>query len=84
MRLPFLLLVACGQRVVQTEACADWVACVQARDAAQGQSTNLERFEADGACWGGDEGAALCDRGCLAGLDWLRGEVDDLPTECLP
>lgn len=79
-----ILLLGCGGPVAQTEACAEYVSCIEARDAALGVSTNLDRFLEGGDCWGGEEGAALCDRACVNGLDWMRSAIDDLPEVCQP
>lgn len=76
-----LLLSGCGP-VVQTEACAAYVECLDARDAALGAETDALRFEPTGACWGSAEGATLCTNACERGLTWLRDSYDDLPAEC--
>ena len=81
----FLLLAAaagCGD-VQQRPACADYVACVQARDLQSGTSTNVDRFDVGGGCWGGDTGADLCETGCVQGLEFLRERQPDLPAECM-
>jgi len=85
-----MLLVAilgmpgCRSPVDQSAACADYVACIQARDAEQGVSTNLDRYLAGGDCWGNAEIGDLCDRSCENGLDWLRSAEATLPEACLP
>ncbi|MCB9742078.1 MAG: hypothetical protein H6741_09235 [Alphaproteobacteria bacterium] len=89
MRFTFTLLglaalTACGGEVPQTEACAAYVACVEARDLELGIRTNLDRFEPGGACWGSAEGGALCDRGCSSGLAWMQDAYADLPEACDP
>jgi hypothetical protein len=78
--LGLLAATACG--VEQSASCAHFVRCVQARDAQQGAQTNVDRFLVDGKCWGAEELAAQCDRGCQRGLDWLRTAYADLPPEC--
>lgn len=85
MRSILLLLLGCAQPPTQTTTCAAYVACVQARDQVLGIETDLLRFEPQGDCWGGSEdGAALCDRACSGGLEWLRESYEDLPEACLP
>jgi hypothetical protein len=76
------LLLGCAE-VTQTPSCADFVACVDARDAADGAETDTLRFEPTGDCWGSPDGQALCDRACSSGLEWLRESYDDLPEACL-
>lgn len=82
--LVLLMLWGCDGPVEQSASCAAYVSCVEARDLALGQSTNLDRFLPGGACWGGAEGGALCDRACTNGLDWLQANEDDLPEACQP
>ena len=76
-----LLLLACAE-VAQTPACASFVACVAARDAEQGATTDVLRFEPSGACWGSPAGADLCDRSCENGLAWLRDTEPNPPEAC--
>lgn len=83
MTLPLLLLFACAD-VSQSPACATYVSCVEARDAARGSSTDLLRFQPDGECWGTPAGADLCDRACTNGLAWLQESETDLPEVCTP
>lgn len=84
--LPLTLLgAACGSPPVdQTSACAEWVECVAARDAALGTTTDYQRFDVGGACWGSQEGADLCTTSCEQGLTFLRDNYDDVPEGCLP
>lgn len=77
----FLFFAACAD-VTQTDSCAAYVDCVQAMDDQLGTGTDLDRFEAGGVCWGNPEGAALCDRACGNGLEWMRDAYSDLPEEC--
>lgn len=76
-----LLLLACAE-VTQTPACERYVACLDARDAARGTTTDMLRFEAAGDCWGTPAGADLCDRACANGLTWLLESETDLPEVC--
>ena len=76
-----LWTVGCAE-VEQSSSCATYVACIQAKDDVDGVETDLDRFEPDGACWGSPEGASLCDRACVNGLDWMQGAYADLPEEC--
>lgn len=76
------LAVGCGD-TRQTEACRVYVDCIQALDLVQGRSTDLARFEAEGACWGGTtEGRDACDRACDQGLTWLQAHQEPLPEDC--
>jgi|GEM_PF-1311929 len=68
--------------VSQSEACKKYVACLSARDAKLGVSTDVKRFENGGACWGGPEGADLCTRACSSGLSWLQKSYTSLPSAC--
>lgn len=77
-----LLLLGCAE-VVQTPACAAFVSCVRATDAAQGVTTDVVRFEPAGECWGTPAGADLCDRACVNGLDFHRRRFPDV-AECAP
>ena len=77
-----LLLFACASEVVQTSACADFVACQAARDAVSGVPTDVARFDAGGDCWGSPAGQELCDHACENGLVFLRERYADLPAEC--
>ncbi len=58
--------------VGQTEDCRKFVACVRAIDQSQGATTNVQRFEATGGCWGTAAGTELCDSACRRGLEVLR------------
>lgn len=65
-------------------SCQRFVSCIQARDALDGTSTDVERFEAGGACWTSEEGAEQCATACEEGLSYLRAHEVGLPEECLP
>lgn len=84
MRFWALTLIWGCAEVEQSASCEEYVACIRAQDAVSGVETDLNRFEDDGDCWGNPEGAALCDRACTNGLEWMRDEVADLPEECEP
>ncbi|MEQ1506582.1 MAG: hypothetical protein ABMB14_30415 [Myxococcota bacterium] len=73
-----LTFVSCSLPVDPRPSCARYVACVEARDARDGSTTDVDRFAPDGACWGGEAGADLCDRACTAGLAWLADREPDL------
>jgi len=77
-----LLLVGCAD-VEPTDACIEYVSCIQAQDEVNGLQTDLVRFEAGGACWTNPDIAALCDRGCVNGMDWLQEAGENLPQECV-
>lgn len=66
-----LLLAGCG-RVTQSEACQQFIACVSELDTARGTATDVERFTAEGGCWGSPEGARLCTDACTRGVEWLQ------------
>lgn len=70
------------QEAEQTVACQQYVSCVRAMDQAESRVSNLERFEPNGACWGGPEGATLCDRSCERGLEWIAERYDNAPAAC--
>ncbi len=75
---------ACASGEVQSGDCATYVLCLAARDQAMGTSTDVARFQADGACWGSIPGAEACDHACRRGLDWLRSHESGLPSACTP
>lgn len=76
------LLAGCDG-VPQTQSCERYVACIRTLDASRGHETDLERFDAGGACWGSEEGALLCDRACTRGLEYQK-QQPDAPAECGP
>lgn len=80
--LTLTMAPACQPSVEQTEACNQYVACVQAQDEVLGESTNLDRYLEDGPCWGSPEGGELCDQSCIKGLDFIRDRYTDLPGAC--
>ena len=81
--LTTLALVGCDTSVEQTPACADWVRCIDARDAQLGVTTDDDRFEAGGLCWGNPEIGELCDKACESGMAWMEtSNYTDLPEEC--
>jgi hypothetical protein len=78
-------LWGCGREPLpQAESCRRFVECVRAQDAQRGMSTNLVRFEPGGGCWGGPEGAHLCEQSCTRGLEVLRRHNPALPATCTP
>ena len=83
IKLLLLLLVGCDTSVPQSEACAQWVACIDARDDQLGVETDNDRFLANGPCWGNPEIGHLCDDACTAGLELMPDLYSDLPEECL-
>ena len=76
-------LSACDNTVVQTESCAQWVSCIDARDVELGIETNNDRFLTTGNCWNNPDIGALCDKACTSGLVYMQENYGDLPTECL-
>lgn len=77
----FLLFFLSCTEVVQTPACAQFVACVQATDASRGTTTDVLRFAADGDCWETPAGADLCDHACINGLIFQQQRFPDV---CAP
>lgn len=69
--------LGCGP-VEQTGSCRSFVACVEELDVARGTSTDAERYLPDGACWGGEKIAELCDRSCIKGLTLLGTQQPSL------
>lgn len=54
--------------------CRAFVACVKELDVLRGTTTNVARFEPDGACWDGKKGAEVCESACRRGVPVLRAE----------
>lgn len=75
------LLLACAPEVVQTPACAEFVACVEATDASRGTTTDVVRFQPGGDCWGSPAGSELCDHACVNGLPIQKARFPDV---CAP
>ena len=80
----WLVLLSCSFPVDQRPSCARYVECLQARDERDGASTDVVRFEVDGACWSNSEAADLCDRACINGLAYLAEREPDLAGACAP
>lgn len=79
----FMLAATACNAVEQTPACAQYVDCIDARDATLGIETNVDRFASGGDCWGSPEGQELCDVSCENGLAYLAS-LEDAPAECSP
>jgi len=80
-----LLASGCfGGAVDQTAACAQYVRCIDAVDTLAGQTTNLDRYEPGGACWGNSEIAELCTTSCARALARIQELAPPPPTECAP
>jgi hypothetical protein len=83
--IALLFLGACEVDTSQTESCAHYVRCMEARDALLGITTNIDRFLPEGTCWGDiTAGQELCDRSCEAGLKYLQDRDPDVPEACQP
>ncbi|MFN0252752.1 MAG: hypothetical protein ACKV2T_38110 [Kofleriaceae bacterium] len=83
--IAFLLAAGCfGGPVDQSAECAQYVRCIEATDALAGQTTNLDRYEIDGACWGGSEIAELCTTSCTRALARISELVPAPLAECVP
>lgn len=78
-----LLLVGCDTTVEQTDSCAQWVSCIDARDTQLDIVTNNDRFLDGGPCWDNPEIGELCDLACINGLEDMQEMYSDLPQECL-
>jgi hypothetical protein len=89
MRLVSWLVVAVGAAgcseasVPQSAACAAFVACIGAIDAAASQTTNLDRYVEGGACWDNQNLGRSCTTSCERTLERMRERVAGLPAECL-
>lgn len=68
--------------VTQSEECKAYVDCLAARDGQLKIQTDTLRFKPEGACWGGPEGADLCNRACKNGMVWLKSAYQNLPAAC--
>ena len=85
LTIALLFVGACEVDTSQTESCAHYVQCLEARDAILGITTNIDRYKPEGVCWGGiTAGQELCDRSCEAGLKYLQERDPDVPEECQP
>jgi hypothetical protein len=77
-----IMVSACGASRPPGPSCAAFVACVAARDAARGTTTNVARFADGGACWtAAEEGATSCETACARGLEVLA-RAADAPEVC--
>jgi hypothetical protein len=89
MRVLSWLVVAlsaagCGEESVpQSTSCAAFVACIEAIDAAESQTTNLDRYVEGGACWDNQQIAGSCATSCERTLERMRTRVAGLPAECM-
>jgi hypothetical protein len=74
----FLLLPACGPRVVDP-ACARYISCQAAFDDATGlEPVDTSVYAEDGDCWAGDPTAAdRCAAECEANADAVRQAAAD-------
>jgi len=80
-----LLTSGCfGGAVDQTTECTQYVRCIEAVDTLAGQTSNLDRYEIGGACWGNSEIADLCTTSCTRALARIHELVPAPPTECVP
>jgi hypothetical protein len=83
--IALLLTSGCfGGAVDQTAECAQYVRCIEAADALAGQTTNLDRYEIGGSCWGNSEIAELCTTSCTRALARIWELVPSPPAECAP
>jgi hypothetical protein len=65
-----------GSPVGQAPECQAWVACVRARDADAGETTDLGRFDDGGFCWNNPTLGEGCTTACRRALTRMteRGE----------
>ena len=56
----------CGAE--QGPECRAFVACVAKLDAVKLTQTNVSRFLPEGACWGSDKSARVCESSCRRGV----------------
>ena len=73
-----------GLPVDQSPQCAAYVGCIEAIDRAADQTTNLDRYVVDGACWDNPELGRGCTTSCARALERLQTREPSLPAECQP
>lgn len=76
--------MGCSSHVQQSEDCQALVACARAKDRIAGMTTDVSRYEAEGACWENEEIAELCERSCTRGMAFIRSREPSAPSECRP
>lgn len=76
--------MGCSSHVQQSEDCQALVACARAKDRSAGTTTDVSRYEAEGACWENEGIAELCERSCTRGMAFIRSREPSAPSECLP
>ncbi len=62
--------IACAAE--QGPECKAFVVCVSEFDTLRQTETNVDRFLPEGACWGGEKGAAVCEAACRRGIVLLH------------
>jgi hypothetical protein len=80
-------LVGLGSGCAEAEQgphCRAYVDCVRQADAQRGSVTNVDRFLADGACWDGVKGAAVCESSCRRGIPVLQKQEPAIACEAAP
>lgn len=68
------LTAATGCGAAQGPDCRAFVACVAKLDALKLTQTNVSRFLPEGACWGSDKGAQVCESSCRRGVIQLLAQ----------
>lgn len=63
------ILSGCGAE--QGPDCRAFVACVAKLDALKSTQTNVSRFLPQGACWGSEKSAQVCESSCRRGVAQL-------------
>lgn len=74
-----LLCASCGAE--QGPECKAFVSCVGELDVLHGTHTNVDRFLPEGACWGSDKGAEVCESACRRGIPRLREQEPQLSCQ---
>lgn len=68
------LTAATGCGAAQGPDCRAFVACVAKLDALKLTQTNVSRFLPEGACWGSDKSAQVCESSCRRGVIQLLAQ----------
>ncbi len=58
----------------QGPECRAFLACVAKLDALKSTQTNVSRFLPEGACWGSDKSARVCESSCRRGVVQLLSQ----------
>lgn len=73
--LPVLMgCISLGCGTEQGPECRAFVACVAKLDSLKSTQTNVARFSPEGACWGSDKSARVCESACRRGVGQLLSQ----------